>query len=98
VLLADPGRREGPFGARHGILVLAPIMLLLLVREAFAAGTVHNPAQADKEALWYPLSALPELLAVLLFATPGLVPSCAALVETTEMREEGAGARKRWWA
>jgi hypothetical protein len=65
-------------------------MLLLLVREAFAAATVHNPAQADKEALWYPLSALPELLAVLLFAVPGLVPSRAEMVETMEMQ---GGAR-----
>jgi hypothetical protein len=60
------------------------MLLLLLVREAFTAATVNNPAQAGKERLWYPLSALPELLAVMLFAVPGLVPSKAALVHATE--------------
>lgn len=37
--------------------------------------------QQNDAHLWYPLSALPELLAVLLFATPGLVPSRREIAE-----------------
>jgi hypothetical protein len=83
---AGPPRSTGPFGARHGTFVLTPLVLVLLVREAFAAITLHNAAQADDEGLWYPFSALPELLAVLLFAVPGLVPDRAEMTEVTEMQ------------
>jgi hypothetical protein len=85
----DPGARDGPFGARHGIFLLAPIMICLLIREAFATATIKNSAQSGKEALWYPLSALPEILAVVLFTAPGLVPSKAELVERTERPTSG---------
>lgn len=37
--------------------------------------------QQDNARLWYPLSALTELLAVLLFAVPGLVPSRREIAE-----------------
>jgi hypothetical protein len=64
-------------------------MICLLIREAFATATINNPVQAGKEGLWYPLSALMELLAVVLFTVPGLVPSKAELVERTERPTSG---------
>ncbi|KAI6016189.1 hypothetical protein EDC04DRAFT_2577849 [Pisolithus marmoratus] len=70
---------EGTFGARHGIYVLCLISLLLVTRQSFFAATVNNTARQNDEHLWYPLAALPELCAVLLFAVPGLVPSLAEL-------------------
>ncbi|TFK52378.1 hypothetical protein OE88DRAFT_1657613 [Heliocybe sulcata] len=68
------------FGARHGIYVLAIITLLLLIREAFYAATTGSTnasqqAKGNNEAYFYPLGALTEFLAVILFAVPGLVPS-----------------------
>ena len=59
---------------RYGNYILVVISLLLLVREAFATATVKNSAKQDTEHFWYPLLALPEILAVILFAAPGLVP------------------------
>jgi hypothetical protein len=49
------------------------------VREAFMAATVGNQAKQNNEHLWYPLVALPEVIAVMLYATPGLVPSQSEL-------------------
>ena len=37
--------------------------------------------QQNNAHLWYPLSALTELLAVLIFAVPGLVPSRAEIAK-----------------
>lgn len=64
----------GPIGRVYGAYILVIIALLLLVREAFATATVKNLAKQYDERLWYPLYALPEVLAVFLYATPGLVP------------------------
>jgi len=64
-------------GAKHGKFILLAVAALLLVREAFIAATVtpsQHPKQLD-EHYWYPLVALPEILAVILFVTPGLVPT-----------------------
>lgn len=36
--------------------------------------TIGDVIKQNNEAFWYPLIALPELLAVFLFTTPGLVP------------------------
>lgn len=55
-------------------MILLGIALLLVLREGFFIGTLGALEQQRKESLWYPLSALPELLAVVLFATPGLIP------------------------
>ncbi|KAF9246373.1 hypothetical protein BU15DRAFT_39833 [Melanogaster broomeanus] len=74
--LSDDGYR-GPgeqIGSTYGIYVLMAISLLLVAREAFFAATVDNTTQQNKEAIWYPLAAVTELIAVSLFATPGLVP------------------------
>ncbi|KAF8809296.1 hypothetical protein BYT27DRAFT_7254796 [Phlegmacium glaucopus] len=67
-------RGEGTIGVRYGNYILVIISLLLLVREAFATATVKNSAKQNNEHFWYPLLAVPEILAVILFTTPGLVP------------------------
>ena len=69
----------GPIGVTHGILFLVPIAFLLVMRESFFAATQHHTSRQGQESLWYPLAVLPELLAVALFAVPGLVPPRAAL-------------------
>lgn len=87
----EMGKRGRPtahsaFGARHGVFVLLGIAILLLLREAFQTATTGSKStsmqeKAYNEALFYPLSALPEFLAVVLFAVPGLVPSRKELQE-----------------
>ncbi|KAG6335030.1 hypothetical protein ID866_4056 [Astraeus odoratus] len=62
------------FGGRYGTYILIVISLLLLARETFFAATIDKPNVQGNEHVWYPLAALSELLAVMLFATPGLVP------------------------
>ncbi|KAJ7579310.1 hypothetical protein C8J56DRAFT_1110606 [Mycena floridula] len=62
-------------GRRHGSPLFLAIAALLLVREAFMVATLGDTAKQNREALWYPLVVIPELLAVLLFTVPGLVPS-----------------------
>ncbi|KIJ69143.1 hypothetical protein HYDPIDRAFT_79393 [Hydnomerulius pinastri MD-312] len=69
------GNSSGQIGSTHGVFVLMAISLLLLAREAFFTATADKPNQQNNEAIWYPLSALLELIAVMLFATPGLVPA-----------------------
>lgn len=59
-------------GCDHGAYILCIIAILLLVRELFTTATVGN--SKENERLWYPLFALPELLAVAFYAIPGLVP------------------------
>ncbi|EPS96607.1 hypothetical protein FOMPIDRAFT_88570 [Fomitopsis schrenkii] len=68
---SGPARASGTYE----ILVLLTIAALLLAREAFYAATAHNLRQQTNEHLFYPLSALTELIAVVLFAVPGLVPA-----------------------
>jgi hypothetical protein len=67
-----PGNQT--FGSKHGIIVLVFIALLLLIREVFSAATLGNPKKFNNEHLWYPLVAVPELLAVILYTIPDLVP------------------------
>ncbi|KAG9318629.1 hypothetical protein JVU11DRAFT_722 [Chiua virens] len=61
-------------GATYGVYFLLVISLLLVAREAFFTATATNTARQNNEAIWYPLSAVTEFLAVLLFTAPGLVP------------------------
>jgi len=61
-------------GQRHGIKILAVIAVLLLIKEAFFTATLNNPSAQYNEKLFYPLSATPELIAIVLFTIPGLVP------------------------
>jgi hypothetical protein len=79
---------DGRVGDRHGILFLLAIVLLLLEREVFSTATLWVTRAAVNEKLWYPLVALPELLAVLLFAVPGLVPSRRRLRDAQATDEE----------
>ncbi|KAG6888334.1 hypothetical protein C0992_008799 [Termitomyces sp. T32_za158] len=65
-----PGSKT--LGGGHGAYILCLIAALLLVREAYTMATVN--VSKENERLWYPLFALPELLAVIFYATPGLVP------------------------
>ncbi|KAF8133922.1 hypothetical protein EV363DRAFT_1397328 [Boletus edulis] len=62
-------------GATYGLQILCVISLLLLVREAFFTATSNDFAKQNDENWWYPFAALTEFVAVVLFATPGLVPS-----------------------
>jgi len=62
-------------GATYGLYILCVISLLLLVREAFFTATSNDFAKQNDENWWYPFAALTEFVAVVLFATPGLVPS-----------------------
>ncbi|KIL60318.1 hypothetical protein M378DRAFT_83885 [Amanita muscaria Koide BX008] len=73
----DPGIKYpsyAPFGARNGSIVLLVISFLFLTREIFITGTLGNTAVYENEHFWYPFVALPELIAVALYLTPGLFP------------------------
>jgi len=61
-------------GVRYGNYILLTISLLLIIREVFSVATVKNAAKQDNEHFWYPLLALPEVIVVILYLTPGLVP------------------------
>ncbi|KAK0229301.1 hypothetical protein EDD85DRAFT_923241 [Armillaria nabsnona] len=61
------------FGEKHGSLILCAISILLIVREAFLTAT-NNTEAALNEHSWYPLVALPEILAVTFYCAPGLIP------------------------
>lgn len=54
--------------------ILSVGALLLLVRELFYTATIVNTLKQNNEHFWYPLVAVPEILVVILLATPGLVP------------------------
>ncbi|KAK0210031.1 hypothetical protein DFS33DRAFT_1370655 [Desarmillaria ectypa] len=62
------------FGEKHGSFILCAISILLIVREAFLTATINNSKAALNEHFWYPFVALPEILAVILYCAPGLVP------------------------
>ncbi|EDR00897.1 uncharacterized protein LACBIDRAFT_295674 [Laccaria bicolor S238N-H82] len=62
------------FGMRYGVYILLLVAALLLVREAFSMATVNDLLKQTNEHFWYPLLAVPEIIAVALYATPGLVP------------------------
>lgn len=53
--------------------ILCLIVIFLLIREIYFTATIGNISHVN-EAVWYPLGALPELLAVFLYVVPGLVP------------------------
>jgi len=68
------------FGATYGMYILCLIVIFLLIREIYLTISTLNNVSHQDEAVWYPLAALPELLAVFLFAVPGLVPDKRDLV------------------
>ena len=67
-------RGKDSLGIRYGNFILLIISFLLIIREVFSVATVTNAAKQDNEHLWYPFIALPEILVVMLYVTPGLVP------------------------
>lgn len=69
------------FGHKHPGIILIVMSALLLVREVYSAATVNSLQRQNKEKQWYPLIAIPEVIVVLLFGTPGLVPDRKELAE-----------------
>ncbi|KAG6889155.1 hypothetical protein C0995_003332 [Termitomyces sp. Mi166 len=67
-----PGSRS--LGREYGSYILCMVALLLLVRMAFAIATINDTTTLHNEHFWYPLYALPEALAVILYTASGLVP------------------------
>ncbi|KAF8890161.1 hypothetical protein BD779DRAFT_1671507 [Infundibulicybe gibba] len=83
---------RGPQGMEYyGYYIRCAISLLLLMREAFATATRNDTAKFNNENFWYPLIALPEILAVMLHAIPlvGAPPTAA----TTRYYSDGYRAR-----
>ncbi|KAF4615433.1 hypothetical protein D9613_003543 [Agrocybe pediades] len=76
------------FGRRHSVLILLLIALFLLVREIFSMVTVSDSRKQNTEHFWYPLLAIPELVAVILYSAPGLVPTREELNERQQIRPE----------
>ncbi|KAF8890159.1 hypothetical protein BD779DRAFT_1671505 [Infundibulicybe gibba] len=77
-------RERGFWGVMHGYrcYIRCAISLLLLIREAFATATImSDTAKLNDEHFWYPLIALPEILAVVLYLLPGVVVPSAVPVE-----------------
>ncbi|KAG6819364.1 hypothetical protein H0H93_012547 [Arthromyces matolae] len=68
------------FGAQNGGFVLLGISLLLLIRQAYSTATASDRSRANNEHLWYPLIALPEILIVMLFYIPDLIPRRSELI------------------
>lgn len=81
---ANNYEEKGSFGRENGTPILFTVIILLLIREIFYVSTVDNLSQQTNEKLFYSLSALPEFLAVILLAAPGLVPSKAELPPSNE--------------
>ena len=77
-------------GVRFGNHILLVISILLIIREVFSVATVNEIIQvldSDYEHSWYPLIPLPEILAVILFITPGLVPRREELQQHHEAQQ-----------
>jgi len=75
--LSDQGIRfpqHAQFGAKSGSSILALISVLLLIREIFVVATINNLKTANNEHFWYPLVAVPELISVVLYLIPGVIP------------------------
>jgi len=67
-------RGKDSIGIRYGNYILLIISFLLIIREIFTIATVTNSAKQYNEHFWYPFVVLPEILSVMLYTTPGLVP------------------------
>ncbi|KAE9405794.1 hypothetical protein BT96DRAFT_934554 [Gymnopus androsaceus JB14] len=63
-----------PSGLVTELLSLGPLQLFLLVREIYLVSTISSTIKQNKEDTWYPLVALPELICVVLYALPGVIP------------------------
>ena len=68
-------RGKDSVGVRFGNHILLVISFLLIIREVFLVATVNMDTQdSNYEHFLYPLISLPEILVVILYITPGLVP------------------------
>ncbi|KAK2460711.1 hypothetical protein APHAL10511_007181 [Amanita phalloides] len=79
--LTDQGIKfpsHAPFGARNGAIILLTISLILLVREIFLTATLGKLSVEFNEHYWYPFVAVPELIAVVLYLIPGIIPPKAS--------------------
>jgi len=74
-------RGKDSLGIRYGNYILLIISVLLMIRELFLISTVTDAAKQYNEHFFYPLVALPEILVVILYTTPGLVPRRSELQE-----------------
>ncbi|KAF9644902.1 hypothetical protein BDM02DRAFT_3149699 [Thelephora ganbajun] len=79
------------FGTTYGMYILCLIVIFLLIREIYLTATISSISRQN-EAVWYPLAALPELLAVFLFAVPGLVPEKKDLIARAHDQEKNLEA------
>jgi hypothetical protein len=61
-------------GQTHGMKILLFTGMFLALREAFYAVTLNNLPRQQEEKFFYPFAACTELIAVLTFLIPGLVP------------------------
>ncbi|KAJ3848616.1 hypothetical protein EV368DRAFT_86417 [Lentinula lateritia] len=62
------------FGGRHASWIFGGISILLLIREIFTTATINTFTRANNEHYWYPLVSVPEILCVILYMIPGVVP------------------------
>jgi len=76
-------------GETSGAYILCILVILLLIREIYLTATIGNIGH-QKETVWYPLAAVPELICVCLFAIPGLVPEKKDFVARSHEREKNA--------
>jgi uncharacterized membrane protein AbrB (regulator of aidB expression) len=83
IITIDEKAYSKSVGYTHGIRILLVAGLILVVREVFYAATMNNIAKQEEEKLFYPFSAGTELVVVLMFAIPGLVPPKQRLVAMT---------------
>ncbi|KAJ7572064.1 hypothetical protein C8J56DRAFT_77056 [Mycena floridula] len=66
-------------GQTHGHFFLLLIAGFLLIREIFLIATLGDTSKQNREELWYPLIALPEILCMICLALPGMVPPKTSL-------------------
>jgi hypothetical protein len=66
-------------GTRNALYILLLISALILIGEAFSIATVNDAEKQNNEHFWYPLIALPEILAGVLYTARGLVPARSEL-------------------
>jgi len=71
---SDEKTYEHTLGHTHGMKILLVTGAFLALREAFYVVTMNNLPRQEEEKLFYPFAATTELIAVLTFLIPGLVP------------------------
>jgi len=85
-------RGKDSLGIRYGNYILLIMSFLLMIREIFSIATVTNASKQDNEHFWYPFISLPELLVVILYITPGLVPKSDELQQYSAAPQDKTAA------